>query len=111
MLAADSKGVYSDKVRQKQLREIDLLIGHYHSLIMSEGKTFEAMAKGAYKDRESYLEFVRQINRAETEVNHTALQAVGKNDAARLFVSKMEKAVEEVRRLDADKYFPADPGH
>ena len=35
VLAGDSKGVYSDRVRQKQLREIELLVDHYHRLIMT----------------------------------------------------------------------------
>ncbi len=105
VLAADSKGVYSDKVRHKQLREIDLLVDHYCRLIVSEGKTFEAMLHGAYKDRADYLEFIRTLNRAEKEVNHAALQTVGKNDAAREFVDRMEKSLEAIRRLDADKFF------
>jgi hypothetical protein len=106
VLETDSKGVYSDKVRQKQLREIELLINHYHRLIMSEGKTYEAMVKGAYPDRQRYLEFVRRLNQAEKEVNHTALGTVGSNDSARLFVDKMEKSVGSIRQLDADRYFP-----
>jgi hypothetical protein len=110
VLAADNKGVYSDKVRQKQLREIDLLIGHYHILMMAEGKDYESMLRGAYGDRQVYLEFLRQLNRAEKEVNHAALQMVGKNDSAREFVTNMEKSVEEIRRMDADKYFLVEGG-
>jgi len=106
VLAADSRGVYSDKIRQKQLREIELLTVHYHRLIMSGGKTYEEMVKAAYPGGQGYLEFVRKLNQAEKEVNHAALSTVGKNDSARQFVGKMEKSIEEIRRLDADKYFP-----
>lgn len=110
VLSADSKGVYSDNVRQKQLLEIELLIGHYHNLIVTEGKTYEAMLRAAYKERQSYLEFVRRLNRVEREVNHAALQTVGKNESARQFVSRMEKSVEEVRQLDTDRYYPVEAG-
>lgn len=108
MLAADSKGIYSDKVRQKQLREIRLLAGHYYSLIMAEGKTYETMVKGAYPDRQLYLDFIRRLNQAEKEVNHAALATVGKNNNARQFVEKMEKSIEKIRQMDADKYFPVE---
>jgi hypothetical protein len=108
VLAADNKGVYSDKVRQQQLREIDLLIGHYYDLIMSEGKTYEAMLKGACRDRQIYLEFVRQLNGAEKEVDRAALSLAGKSELAREFVLKMEKSLAEIRRLDADKYYPVE---
>lgn len=108
VLAADSGGIYSDKVRESQLREIDLLIGHYQSLLISEGKTYEAMLRGAVKDRQSYLDHVKRLNHAEKEVNRAALQTVVRNESARAFVSRMEKSVEEIRRLDADRYFPCD---
>jgi hypothetical protein len=108
VLATDTRGVYSDKVRQKQLREIDLLIGHYYNLIMSEGKTYEAMLKAACRDRQAYLEFVRQINGSEKEVNHAAISLAGNNESARDFVSRMEKSIVEIRRLDADKYYPVE---
>jgi hypothetical protein len=110
VLAGDSKGVYSDRVRQKQLREIELLVDHYHRLIMTEGKTFEYMLQGAYKSKADYLEFARKLSRAEKEVNHAALQTVGRNAAARDFIDRMEEAVEAIRQSDAGKYFPEGTG-
>jgi hypothetical protein len=106
VLSADTRGIYSDSVRQKQLKEIELLAAHYYGLIISGGKAFEDMLKGAYSGRQAYLEFVDRLNQAEKEVNHTALSTVGKNDSARQFIDKMEKSVEAIRLLDADKYFP-----
>jgi hypothetical protein len=106
VLAADTRGIYSDMVRQKQLREIELLTRHYYSLIITEFKTYETMLKRAYTDRKAYLEFARQLSKAEREVNLAALDAVGKNDTSRKFVSKMQTSVENTRRLNAEKYFP-----
>jgi hypothetical protein len=108
ILAADSKGVYSEKVRLKQLKEIDLLIGHYHKLVMSGGKTYKEMLKSAYTGRDDYEEFMGQLSRAEKEVNSAALQIAGKNETARGFVARMEKSLEEIRKMDADKYYPAE---
>lgn len=106
VLASDTRGVYGDKVRQKQLHEIELLAGHYHRLIMTEGKAFDEMITAAYPDRQSYLDFLRRLNQAEKDVNHAALSTVGRNEASVKFIDRMEKALEKIRRLDADKYFP-----
>jgi hypothetical protein len=106
VLAADTRGIYADTIRQKQLREIELLIRHYHGLIMTEFKSYETMLKAAYPDREVYLEFIKKLNQAEREVNLAALKTVGKNDSSRKFVDKMQKSVENTRRFNADKYFP-----
>lgn len=106
VLASDTKGVYADKVRQRQLREIELLAGHYYKLIITEGKTYEEMVEEAYSERREYLDFVRRLNQAEKEVNHAALATVGRNEASLNFINKMEKAVEKIRQTDADKYFP-----
>ena len=106
VLAADTRGIYAEKVRQKQLKEIDLLAAHYHGLIMTEGKAYDEMVTAAYPDRQGYLDFLRRLNQAEKEVNHAALGTVGRNEASVSFIERMEKALEKVRRMDADKYFP-----
>jgi len=40
ILASDKKGIYSIKIRQKQMREIELLLDHYFRLLNAEGKDF-----------------------------------------------------------------------
>lgn len=107
VLAADTRGIYADRVRQKQLREIDLLAGHYHRLIMAEGKAYNEMLAAAYPERQGYLDFLRRLNQAEKEVNHAALSVIGRNEASVNFIDRMEKSLEKIRRMDADKYFPA----
>ena len=68
------------------------------------------MLQGAYKSKADYLEFARKLSRAEKEVNHAALQTVGRNAAARDFIDRMEEAVEAIRQSDAGKYFPEGTG-
>ncbi len=106
VLASDTRGVYTDKVRQKQLREIELLAEHYHSLIMTEGKTYSEMLTAAYPHRQEYLDFLRRLNQAEKDVNHAALSTVGRNEASVNFIDRMEKSLVKIRMMDADKYFP-----
>lgn len=107
VLTADKRGIYAEKVRQKQLREIELLSGHYHRLIMTDGKSYDEMLVAAYGDRQAYLDFLRRLSQAEREVNRAALSTVGRNEASIKFVAKMENSLENIRQLDAEKYFPA----
>ena len=106
ILSSDQKGIYSEKVRLKQILEIDLLIDHYQKLLVSEGKNYSDMVKAAYEDREVFNTFLNRLTSAEKEVNRAALQTVGKNIEAKDFVARMEKAVSRIRDRDLDNIFP-----
>ena len=106
LLSSDQKGIYSEKIRQKQAQEISLLIDHYLVLLNSEGKTYRDMVLAAYRDRDAYNTFLNRLIAAEKEVNRAALQTVGRDSSAREFVARMEEAVSRVRANDSDKTFP-----
>jgi len=76
ILAQDNKGIYSIKIRQRQLKEINLLIDHYYKLLNAEGKSYASMLKNAYQTHERYVTFLGQLGRAEKEVNRAAAQTV-----------------------------------
>ncbi|MFC2040795.1 NF038143 family protein [Chloroflexota bacterium] len=105
ILAADTRGVYSSGIRQKQMSEIKLLLEHYLKLLEAEGKTFESMVRNAYKNAEQYKVFMRELARAEKAVNQEALQAVGKDKAARKMVSEMEKTANSIRASEVENIF------
>ncbi|MFC1940551.1 NF038143 family protein [Chloroflexota bacterium] len=105
ILAPDTRGVYSSGIRQKQMSEIKLLLEHYLKLLEAEGKTFESMVRNAYKNAEQYKAFLRELARAEKAVNQEALQAVGKDKAARKMVSEMEKTANSIRASEAENIF------
>lgn len=104
ILASDKKGIYSQKIRQKQMKEIDLLIDHYRKLLQAEGKDYGSMMKNAYQTWEKYAAFLGHLKRAEREVNRAAQQTVRMTTASDL-VSKMEKAAERIRSARAEKIF------
>jgi len=104
ILASDTKEVYSQKIRQRQMKEIDLLIDHYRQLLEAEGKDYDSMMRNAYQTREKYAAFLGQLIQAEREVNRAAQQTV-KSATASDLVSKMEKATERIRRAQAAKIF------
>ncbi len=105
LLVSDKKGVYSERIRQKQLKEIDLLTDHYLKLLEAEGKDYGALVKNAYKTRENYTIFLNQLKKAEKEVNRAALQTLDKSEIAHEITSGMEKAVDRMRQAEAEKVF------
>jgi hypothetical protein len=104
ILASDNKEIYSQKIRQKQLKEMGLLIDHYLKLLEAEGKDYASMVKNAYHTRENYSAFLARLKQAEKEVNTAAQQTVRGTTAFDL-VSKMEKATESIRTVRAEKIF------
>ena len=105
ILAADTRGVYSDRIRRKQMNEINLLLGHYLRLLEAEGKSYESMVKNAYQTRDDYGVFLRELTAAEKAVNRAAIQTVGRSQAASELISGMEKETERIRTAEAQKIF------
>ena len=104
ILASDTKGIYSQKIRLKQMKEIELLLDHYRRLLEAEGKDYDTMTKNAYQTLEKYMAFLDQLEQAEKEVYNAAQKTVKAATAFDL-VSKMERATEMVRRARAEKIF------
>jgi hypothetical protein len=104
LLASDTKGIYSVKIRQKQMREIDLLIDHYHKILNAEGKAFLSLVKNGYGSRENYAAFLKQLEQAEREVNRAATQTLRTSSAPEI-VSKMEETAGQVRAAEVEKIF------
>jgi hypothetical protein len=104
VLASDKAGLYSSKIRQKQMKEMDLLIDHYARLLEAEGKDYPSMVKDAYRTRENYVAFLEELEEAEKEVYQAATQTV-KTSSAREIASKMEEATARMRRGELDRLF------
>ena len=107
ILASDNKEIYSQKIRQKQLKEMGLLIDHYRKLLEAEDKDYASMMRNAYQTRENYSAFLARLKQAEKEVNTAAQQTVRATAASDL-VLKMEKATERIRAAQAEKIFSPD---
>jgi len=104
ILTSDQKGIYSQKIRQKQLKEIELLIDHYRRLLEVDGKDYPSMLKNAYQTCENYTAFLNRLKLVENEVNRAAQQTVRVATAVDL-VSKMEKVTEKIRAVRAERIF------
>jgi hypothetical protein len=104
VLASDQKGIYSSKIRQRQMREIDLLIDHYWKLLNAEGKDYATMVKNTYTDRKNYIVFVEQLEQLEKDVISAATQTLG-NSSASGIASKLEETTERIRRAEIETIF------
>jgi len=105
-ILASGKGEgYSEKIRRKQMNEIDLLLDHYLKLLEAEGKNYESLVKNTYQARDTYENFLHELTRAELAVNRAAIEAVGRTETTYELISGMEKTTERVRTAQAEKIF------
>jgi hypothetical protein len=104
ILAADKKGIYSSKIRQRQMNEIELLMDHYCRMLKAEGKDYLAMVKNAYQNSGEYAAFLKELERAEKAVNQAAMQVVRTHSAEEI-VSRMEEVPEKIRMAEIENIF------
>jgi len=109
VLASDKKGIYSIKIRQKQMREVELLLDHYTRLLNADGKDYGSMVRNAYLTRKDYGAFSKQLEGIEKEVNRAAGQTV-KTASAPDIILKMEEATARLRAAKAENIFPPTNG-
>ncbi len=104
ILTSDKQGIYSEKIRRKQMAEIELLIDHYSTLLKAEGKNYNALVEDAYQNREKYTIFLEQQMEASKMVMQAATQTLG-TKANQGVVSRIETATEQVMWRDVEKIF------
>lgn len=80
----------AQKIRQEQLKEIELLIDHYTKLLKAEGNDYQLLLKSAYRTRTDYARFLDQLQRAEKAVNLAAVHAFSQTEGFSETISKME---------------------
>ena len=101
-------GIYSDDIRQQQLKEMDLLIDHYSKLLNAEGQDYAALVTSAYPSVAEYSSFFSQLQMAETEVMEAAQRTLGsQTDMAT--AEKIESITETMRAAEVNKIFPSNP--
>jgi len=104
ILASDKKGIYSIKIRQKQMREMELLLDHYFRLLNAEGKDYRSMVRNAYRTPQDFAAFIKELEGIEREVNRAASQTVGTASALDI-ISKMEETAGRLRATQVEKIF------
>jgi hypothetical protein len=86
---------------------LEVLIDHFQVLLVQKGDSFEELIRGAYSSKTDYLLYLSQLHRAERELDRAltlvmAESTEGCGEAA----ARIEKSLEELRRKEADTFFP-----
>ncbi len=104
LLESVQEGLYSEEIRQEQLKEVRILANHYFRLLRARGEDYDALVLDAYKSRGGYMDFLGRLKAAEEAVNQAALRTLGpRGDPA--LVGRMEEAYERLRFSSAERIF------
>jgi hypothetical protein len=96
-----------DSARTAYKAWITVLVQHFADLIQTTGSDFRGLVRGAYHTRSNYMIFLNQLNQLEKALNseisvHLAETTANVSETIR----RMEAAATELRRLQAEAYFP-----
>ena len=108
LLDREKRGVYTEKVRRKQLAEVEILLAHYLRLLRAGGRSLEDGARACYPDRNAYLAHLRRLHEAEQGVIQASIATVrkgSKQERTRWF-RRLSELSEKVRLEEADRFFP-----
>ena len=104
MISSIPEGIYSDEIRQEQLKEIDLLVDHYCRLLNNTGEDYDSMVFNAYQTRGRLANFYERLQSAEEAVGRAARNTLGgraDNDA----LVRINAALQNARRKETEKIF------
>ncbi len=107
LLDRDKKGLYTEKIRRKQLHEIELLFDHYLGLLHSNRSDYDEMTKASYQTKRKYVAFLNTLQTAEDEVLQASITTVrtGTKKDRRLWFEKVKAATKKVRLAEAGNIF------
>lgn len=104
LLSSVPDGVYSEAIRQKQLKEIDLLIDHYVRLMKVAGKDYPALVKEAYPTKAAYVALQEKLKAAEKQVTEVARQTLGTQTDLDM-IARIEAATDRLRGEEVETIF------
>jgi uncharacterized protein YcbK (DUF882 family) len=96
--------LYSNAIRQEQVKEMDLLIDHYCKLIQAEGNDYDALVVSAYGNQAQYKAFHARLKDAEKKVAQAARQTLGVNTDSAM-AARIEEAINKQRMAEVEKIF------
>ena len=106
-LSSVPDSIYSDEIRREQIKEIDLLVDHYGKLFKADGEDFAALVVSAYRTRENYAAFFKQLKATENDVIMAARRTLG-DQADSQAAGRLEELIDRVRVVGVEKIFNPD---
>jgi len=112
ILDKEKKGFYTEKIRNKQLREIEFHINHYLDLLSSNQPNCKDAIKVKYTSKGSYLAYLNRLQKVEEEVIQAAVTTMrkGTKKERRLWFDKVRAATKKIRMEEADKLYSENKG-
>ena len=107
ILDKEKKGFYTEKIRRKQLSEIDLLIKHYLELFTAKQSKYSEIIKEIYQSKGNYLTFLSTLRKAEEDVIQAAITIMrkGTKKERREWFQKVRETTKKVRLAEAEEIF------
>jgi hypothetical protein len=107
ILNKEKKGIYTEKIRNKQLREIDFLIDHYLDLLRLNRSSYEDAIKAKYTTKGGYLNFLNGLQKVEEEVIQAAITTMrrGTKRERRLWFDKIRTTTRKIKLQAADRIY------
>ena len=107
ILDKEKKGFYTEKIRNRQLREIEFLIDHYLELLSTNQPGYKDAIKAAYTAKGSFLAFLNSLQKVEEDVIQAAIATMrkGTKKERRLWFDRVGAATKKNRRETADKIY------
>ncbi|MGD9182723.1 MAG: NF038143 family protein [Desulfobacterales bacterium] len=107
ILDKEKKGFYTEKIRRKQLAEIDLLIKHYLALFNAQKSKYPEIIKETYQSKGNYLTFLSTLRKAEEDVIQAAITTMrrGTKKDRREWFQKVRETTKKVRMAEADQIY------
>lgn len=107
VLDKEKKGFYTDKIRNRQLREIEFLIDHYLELLGTNQSGYKNALKATYTAKGSFLAFLNRLQKVEEEVIQAAIATMrkGAKKERRLWFDQVRAATKKVRMAAADRIY------
>jgi hypothetical protein len=108
LLDKEGKGFYTEKVRRKQLQEIELLIDHYTEVLRSDKDRYEERIRACYPTKKKYQSFLNRLQEAEHAVIQAAVSSLrkGSKKERAAWFKKVEEASRNARMEEVKGIFP-----
>lgn len=111
ILDKDRGGFYTEKIRKKQLIEIDFLIDYFLQLLDTNQPTYPQMIMDHFKKKGRFTNFLIELQKVEEEVIQAAVTSMrtGNKKERRNWFDKLRQATKESRMKEAEKIFSKSP--
>ena len=112
ILNKEKKGFYTEKIRRRQLPEIDYLINHYQALFNSKQTTYSDVIQEIFPARGQYLAHLGSLQRLEENVIQAAIGSMrrGTKTDRRRWFEKVKETTKKVRTNEANEIYTSIEG-